>query len=470
MTPSAHQHALALSLGLAIVWNAHEASTRQPDRPATVTIPYADVKSLVAAEPADLPVELATRTAQAIEEMWPRWAAQRDRDIRTRVEEGDEDSLVNLWLYGTSFTTLPRAREGSTPTGLVEQRLEDFVSALAAPGANARLQLARRVVERAGIDPGTLAGRDRLRRHLLDLRARARAQFDGYARELASAVRDDPDAGLPVLGSLFRERGISSDTSLLPDFAVDQALEAVASQGLLAPGSVHRVAIVGPGLDVINKADGQDFYPEQMTQPFAVIDSLVRLGLATEADLAVTTFDVSPRVLDHVSGAIARAGMNTPYTVQLRLSQDERWSDGLVQFFNRVGDRIGDAATPISAPANSGTPRLRAVRVRPAVVRALRSEDLNVVLERLALPAGQRFDLIVATNVLVYYGTFEQALALTNIAAMLEPGGVLLSNNLLLRVPAGWTTPPLHLEVAYSDRQRDHMFLYRRTAPSAAGQ
>jgi hypothetical protein len=43
--------------------------------------------------------------------MWPAWVAQRDADIRARVAEGDEDSVVNLLLYGTSFTRRPRPTE-----------------------------------------------------------------------------------------------------------------------------------------------------------------------------------------------------------------------------------------------------------------------------------------------------------------------------------------------------------------------
>ena len=47
----------------------------------------------------------------------------------------------------------------------------------------------------------------------------------------------------------------------------------------LAAGSVRRVALIGPGLDFTDKAEGYDFYPPQTIQPFALLDSLVRLGL-----------------------------------------------------------------------------------------------------------------------------------------------------------------------------------------------
>ncbi len=42
---------------------------------------------------------------------------------------------------------------------------------------------------------------------------------------------------------------------------------------------------------------------------------------------------------------------------------------------------------------------------------------------------------MVATNVFVYYDAFEQALALENAAAMLKPGGLLLTNDRLPELP-----------------------------------
>src|SRR5438552_3007486 len=49
--------------------------------------------------------------------------------------------------------------------------------------------------------------------------------------------------------------------------------------------------------------------------------------------------------------------------------------------------------------------------------------DLNIVLQRPEpLAPNERFDLIVATNILIYYDVFEQSLALSNVARMLRPG------------------------------------------------
>ena len=48
---------------------------------------------------------------------------------------------------------------------------------------------------------------------------------------------------------------------------------------------------------------------------------------------------------------------------------------------------------------------------------------------------NERFDLVIATNILIYYDVFEQSLALSNIARMLRPGGWLLTNTPLFELP-----------------------------------
>ena len=75
--------------------------------------------------------------------------------------------------------------------------------------------------------------------------------------------------------------------------------------------------------------------------------------------------------------------------------------------------------------------------------------------------SGDGFDLVVATNIFVYYGEFEQMLAVVNIARMLRPGGLLLANASLL-TPAPMRPSVGYLDVRYSDRQYDHMFSYQR--------
>jgi SAM-dependent methyltransferase len=71
-------------------------------------------------------------------------------------------------------------------------------------------------------------------------------------------------------------------------------------------------------------------------------------------------------------------------------------------------------------------------------VLSIRPRDINIVVQRIEpLADAERFDLIVATNILIYYDVFEQSLAVANIAAMLRPGGFLLSNDRIFELPGG---------------------------------
>jgi SAM-dependent methyltransferase len=250
------------------------------------------------------------------------------------------------------------------------------------------------------------------------------------------------------------------------NFALDGAIDALRKAGALSPGA-RRVAIIGPGLDFTDKAEGYDVYPVQTIQPFALIDSLVRRGLAGGSDLRLTTFDLSPRVNGHLKAAAERGRNGNAYTLQLPLTRDDpahTWEPALVDYWKSCGNAIGSETAPVAVPPAAGRVDLRAVRVRPDVVALITPIDMNIVVQRLAgLADADKFDLVVATNVLVYYDAFEQGLALANVAAMLKPGGVFLTNYLV------HPSPPLERSASvvtpiFWDRQKngDTMFGYRR--------
>ena len=103
------------------------------------------------------------------------------------------------------------------------------------------------------------------------------------------------------------------------------------------------------------------------------------------------------------------------------------------------------------------------MRIRPDVVLACEPVDLNIVLERLNLAETDRFDLIVGTNIFLYYDAFEQMLALENAGAMLKAGGLLLTNDRLPEVPGGSMRQAGVTEVRYDDRgARDAVGWYQK--------
>jgi len=444
---------LTAAVGITFLGNA--AGGQQPWVPTPIS--FQDSKPILERLAASVPPELAARSSAELESAWSGWVSRRNREIRARLERGDEDSIVNFLLFGATFTTRPRGAEA------VQARTADLISAIASPVGNERLQFVREVVARRGIDPTTATGREQARAYFGELVARVAGETDGYAREI-QAVRSKPNGPeFAVRSSLYRTRGLSSDTSIRPDFAIDRAIERLVSMGLIKAASIRRVGVIGPGLDFTDKAEGYDFYPPQTTQPFSVIDSLRRLGAARTNDLRLTTLDVSPRVNRHLEAARERASRGESYVVVLPRDRESRWRPELIGFWKTFGSRVGEAANLSLSPPDGVD--VRAVRIRPDVVSSIDARDLNIVLERLAPLADEdRFDLIVATNMLVYYSVFEQSLALANVASMLRPGGLLLSNNVLVELP----TTPLHAigdtSVIYSDHpdDSDDIVWYRR--------
>jgi SAM-dependent methyltransferase len=448
-------------------------------------IPYEEARPIIEALKDVLPAELRSANSEPSSAIWMKWVAQRDSEIRSRLAQGDEDSLINFLLFGTSFTRNPRItldalatvagkawREApsSSPdtaafTKAVNARVDDLVRAMSAPGANERLLFARRVVEHKGQDLKGTASRDGIRNYLLANLTRMLNEQVGYARLLESArLLGDPSAEFAERSKLYIARGLSSDTSLLPNFAIEKALLSIKGRGLFSAGAVRRVAIVGPGLDFTDKEDGYDFYPQQTIQPFAVIDTLLRTGLASASDLRITTLDLSPRVNDHLRRARERARRGEGYTIQLPRAGRRSWKPEAVDYWGRFGEGIGKPVAPVAVPPGLGNLRVRAVRVSPTTVSLITPEDVNIVLQRLNVSVAEAFDLIIATNIFVYYDVFEQSLALANVERMLRPGGLLLSNNALLELPSLGIRSVGYETVVYSDRpdDGDHIVWYQR--------
>ena len=443
-------------------------------RPTTL----AEARPIVAALGASAPEGLRTAASAGDDARWSAWLKARDADIRRRIATGDEDSVVNLMLYGTGFTRQPRATgaiAASTPNGRLESvmagRLADLVAAIEAPGADERLRFAREVVERHGIAVAP-ASREATRRYLLGLRSRVASENDRYIRRLAEVPLADPSQQRALHATLYRDRGLSSDTSLRVDFAVEQALAALRDRGELARRPVERVGIVGPGLDFVDKALGYDVYPVQMIQPFALADSLRRLDISERP--ALTALDISPRVMAHLRTARQRATRRQPYRLNVVIEQDiagSRLEPALVEYWHRVGERVG---RPITSDVRKGSAtrlRARSVAVRPDVVLDVTGVELNIVLERFfASDPSRRFDLIVATNVLIYYDTSEQALAVSNMASMLRDGGLLMTNQPVPVPTASGLSSVLVMSVRFdrvqsaagSHERGDSIFVYRK--------
>ena len=187
---------------------------------------------------------------------------------------------------------------------------------------------------------------------------------------------------------------------------------------------IRRVLIVGPGLDLAPRTSLQEAGPPQSYQPWAVIDALVGLGLSSVADLEVVGADINPRVVNHL-----RRSRSDPPTLTLvsgiREQRDGQVIGGVPRLLRATRSRPRpDGCAP-------GAGRGRRTSAQDSEGAGARGTGALAPKRWTSSPnASTRapFDLVVATNILPYFNDVELVLAMTNIAAMLAPGGIFLHN------------------------------------------
>jgi hypothetical protein len=308
-----------------------------------------------------------------------------ERGTAARLREGEYDHLIFYLLQSGRFTREARIEPavsakafeetGHIPSGVI-QRISDFLSAPARK--DERLDYLR-----SALHPS----RERI---LLEYE---RAMRSLYKKEFAARKND--------LAAWYEARGHSSDTRIEANYAVWSALRVLRS--IHPDWRVRRALVVGPGLDFAPRTDLYDDAP-QSYQPFALADALLGLKLAAPPDWLIHCVDINPRVVSFLSAGKSRI---------LRLhskSGDEEYTDYLRQLGRAIGDRGENT-----------------VSMRPEIRNRISASLLNIVTGRFT---QVKFDLVVVTNVLLYFNSKELALALCNIGAMLEPGGFLIVNDL----------------------------------------
>jgi hypothetical protein len=188
-------------------------------------------------------------------------------------------SLLCLSAAPTAFTTQVPPSTGARRSNIPYVAARSIVDALPPDRLPADLR-SKTPAERESAWPDWVAGRDR------DIRARlAMGDEDlvfnltlfgtAFTDQRPLTERDIADTAdgraMPdIVGLRIRDlmRGLASP-------GTNETLAVLMANALVAVGSVHRVAIVGPSLDFADKRQGYDFYSVQTIQPFAVIDSLI---------------------------------------------------------------------------------------------------------------------------------------------------------------------------------------------------
>lgn len=377
-------------------------------------------------------LEAAGVTAASFQDYVQRTHAENLR----RVHVGDLDHLVFFLLQSARLSAAPPVEPALSARSLVEsfdaparaaflrdghaaglrvpapvaERIAALLRAIDTPGPDARLIYFRSLIATAF--PSRADRAAGLTREYL------RAMRFVYEKEFVAQRAPSPAA---AIADLYRSRGLSTDTAVEAGYVVHLGLGVV--KGLQPDRRIRRVLIVGPGMDLAPRTGLRDTPPESY-QPWAVIDTLLAMGLSRLDDLEVTAADINPRVVDH----LRRSGKAPPV---LSLATDIAEANG-VSFSPEYREYVAQLGHHVSAstPADRGRQApsghlLKTIRVSRSSAKVLRAEPLDIVTERLT---GAAFDLVIATNILPYFDDPQLALAMSNIAAMLAPGGVFLHN------------------------------------------
>lgn len=379
----------------------------------------------------DLPAAVQNRLEQGVTAAtFDSRIAALSREARSRVRQGDMEHLIHYVLQSMRFTRLPPIEPALSAKAFVEARKSGAFDATPPPAVEARFTAFLKAVDSSDRDPRlgyfrallaeTASGVDRrviLRTHYVRV-----ANFL-YDKEFVQRLRPEAAA------ALYRTRGLSTDTAVESGYSVHVGLGVL--KALEPSRRIRRVLIVGPGIDLAPRTGLLEAGPPQSYQPWAVIDALVSMGLSTVGDLEVVGADINPRVVDHL-----RAARQSPPVLRLVSGLAESggvaFSSDYRDYFAGLGRSLGTIRQGGKAPPGH---LAKSVTVSRKAAALLRSELLNIVTERLDLVDGERFDLVIATNILPYFAGTELLLALSNISAMLSPGGLLLHNEMRSSLP-----------------------------------
>jgi SAM-dependent methyltransferase len=233
-----------------------------------------------------------------------------------------------------------------------------------------------------------------------------------YEKEFLSK-RFEGDRRRAEVAELYQTRGLSTDSRADAGFAVWKALAFLKQE---SPATrLDRVLIVGPGLDSAPRTDLTDLPPES-SQPFAVADAILQLGLSTPS---IHCVDISPHVVGFLQEFSTRPQARVTFLSRRGTSEYQ-------DYFRNIGNAIGREVPPNPLWKLPASIQARTVEVQRGVARRITASHMNILTET----GDPRFDLVVATNVFVYFDRPELLLALASIHSLLRDGGYLIHNEI----------------------------------------
>ncbi|MES1260440.1 MAG: class I SAM-dependent methyltransferase [Acidobacteriota bacterium] len=326
------------------------------------------------------------------ERSFPGFVRSIQAEAARREREGEQEHLVYFMLQSASFTKLPKiepalsAREWKAGGGLVPEVVRRRVAAfLASPVRGERMRYLRSILPRENA-------------HGFVLGEYSRTMAVLYGKEFGQAA------------DFYQTRGHSTDTSVAANYAVWSALRVL--KAMHPALRLERVLVIGPGLDFAPRTGLDERYEPQSYQPFAIADALYGLELAKLPK--IDCLDINARVVRFFEDFRGRP------RAELRLTTMPGDED-YMRYFRSLGKSSGTIKGD-----GKGDGLEKTLTLRPDIVRSITAARGNIVTD----PPPAKYDLVIATNILVYCKDPELLLAMSNIAASLKSGGYFLTNEI----------------------------------------
>ncbi len=179
-------------------------------------VPFSAAEPVLNTYLSSLPAELKP-SGKLTAAAWDNWIRTQDKDIRARIEEGEENTLTNLLRLGVTYTKEPRISyeylaeygHSSFVDGVADKRANDLIKALSAPHPSEGMQEMKALLEKKGYSLKSPEDQKKVKAYLLANLARLR---DDVARDAQTAKTNKYQA--------FKDRGISTDSNLYPDYTI----------------------------------------------------------------------------------------------------------------------------------------------------------------------------------------------------------------------------------------------------------
>jgi hypothetical protein len=253
----------------------------------------------------------------------------------------------------------------------------------------------------------------------------------------------------------FVGRGLRTTTPIFVSALVDHFIRTSTGKEALPP-KINRMLIIGPGLQLSDPDLGEEI-PQESHEPFTLVDSLLRNGLATPGTLEVDLLDINARVVQHFKDA---AASNKPYELHVVINKEENLARESLGFLHYGQDVLGSSLPGVqSTKSTEGTSHRpsrgslnpapivsRSLSIPPAIVKIFHPFEGDMTttdLRKLRSPADTKYDAIFCFNTLIYLDEKERMLAGINIREALSENGVFVTDNRFVKQEGGSGAGPI---------------------------